>query len=102
MTTADAVLSALQRFNIKEVGEGKYRSASPYRTGSDSDAFSLTITEGEHGTWFDHVSQSGGSLYSLAKHLGIALPSVSPSTDTKRAETPRGVCYESWSHFRGA
>ena len=90
MTTADAVLSALERFNLKEVGEGKYRSASPYRTGSDSDAFSLTITEGEHGTWFDHVSQSGGSLYSLAKHLGIALPSVAPSTDTKRAETPEG------------
>ena len=88
MTTADAVLSALQRFNIKEVGEGKYRSASPYRTGSDSDAFSLTITEGEHGTWFDHVSQTGGSLYGLAKHLGIALPSVAPSTDTKKPQTP--------------
>ena len=88
MTTADAVLSALERFNIKEVGEGKYRSASPYRAGSDSDAFSLTITEGERGTWFDHVSQTGGSLYNLAKHLGIALPALAPSTDTKRAQTP--------------
>ena len=90
MTTADAVLSALQRFNIKEVGEGKYRSSSPYRNGSDSDAFSLTIDGPEHGKWFDHVENKGGSLYGLAKHLGITLPSVAPSTDTKRPETPEG------------
>ena len=31
MTTADAVLSALERFNLKEVGDGKYRSSSPDR-----------------------------------------------------------------------
>ena len=90
MTTADAVLSALQRFNIKEVGEGKYRSASPYRNGSDSDAFSLTIDGPEHGKWFDHVENKGGSLYTLAQHLDIALPTVAPSIDTKTATTHEG------------
>jgi len=84
------VLSALQRFNIKEVGEGKYRSASPYRNGSDSDAFSLTIDGPEHGKWFDHVENKGGSLYTLAQHLDIALPSVAPSIDTKTATTHEG------------
>jgi hypothetical protein len=90
MTTADAVLSALQRFNIKEVGEGKYRSSSPYRNGSDSDAFSLTIDGPEHGKWFDHVENKGGSLYTLAQHLDIALPTVAPSIDTKTATTHEG------------
>lgn len=91
MSTADEVISALRKaHNLRDVGEGKYRSASPYRTGSDSDAFSLTIDGPEHGKWFDHVENKGGSLYTLAQHLDIALPSVAPSIDTKTATTHEG------------
>lgn len=91
MSTADEVISALRKaHNLRDVGEGKYRSASPYRNGSDSDAFSLTIDGPEHGKWFDHVENKGGSLYTLAQHLDIALPSVAPSIDTKTATTHEG------------
>ena len=91
MSTADEVISALRKaHNLRDVGEGKYRSASPYRTGSDSDAFSLTIDGPEHGKWFDHVENKGGSLYTLAQHLDITLPTVAPSIDTKTATTHEG------------
>jgi hypothetical protein len=91
MSTADEVISALRSaHNLRDVGEGKYRSASPYRTGSDSDAFSLTIDGPEHGKWFDHVADKGGSLYQLAKHLGVTLPKIAPSIDTKTATTHEG------------
>jgi len=91
MSTADEVISALRSaHNLRDVGEGKYRSGSPYRTGSDSDAFSLTIDGPEHGKWFDHVANKGGSLYQLAKHLGVTLPKIAPSIDTKTATTHEG------------
>ena len=91
MSTADEVVSALRSAHkLRDVGEGKYRSASPYRTGSDSDAFSLTIDGPEHGKWFDHVANKGGSLYTLAKHLGVTLPTIAPSIDTKTATTHQG------------
>ena len=91
MSTADEVISALRSaHNLRDVGEGKYRSASPYRNGSDSDAFSLTIDGPEHGKWFDHVANKGGSLYTLAKHLCVTLPSIAPSIDTKTATTHEG------------
>jgi hypothetical protein len=91
MSTADEVVSALRSAHkLRDVGDGKYRSASPYRTGSDSDAFSLTIDGPEHGKWFDHVANKGGSLYTLAKHLGVVLPTIAPSIDTKTATTHQG------------
>jgi hypothetical protein len=91
MSTADEVISALRKaHNLRDVGEGKYRSASPFRNGSDSDALSLTIDGPEHGKWFDHVENKGGSLYTLAQHLDIALPTVAPSIDTKTATTHEG------------
>jgi len=91
MSTADEVISALRKaHNLRDVGDGKFRSASPYRNGSDSDAFSLTIDGPEHGKWFDHVENKGGSLYTLAQHLGITLPTVAPSIDTKTATTHEG------------
>jgi ribonuclease HII len=40
------------------------------------DAFSLSIDGPERGKWFDLVENKGWSLYGLAKHLGITLPSV--------------------------
>jgi hypothetical protein len=47
----------------------------------------LTIHGPEHGVWFDHVSQQSGTLYQLAKHLGVALPEQGPVSDTKAAKT---------------
>lgn len=84
MSTADAVL---QELKLRQIGEGKWRGNSPFRPGSDSDSFTLTVHDAEHGAWFDHVSDSGGTLYQLAKHLGIALPEQGPVSDTKSAQT---------------
>ncbi len=84
MSTADAVL---QELKLRQIGEGKWRGNSPFRSDSDSDSFTLTVHDAEHGAWFDHVSDTGGTLYQLAKHLGIALPAQGPVSDTKRAET---------------
>lgn len=82
MTTADAVLDALK---LRAVGENQYRGNSPFRPNSNSDAFTLTITDGEHGVWFDHVQDKGGTLYELAHHLGIR--TTTPATDTRKATT---------------
>lgn len=72
-STADKVLEALPQ--LKRQRDGKYRGSSPFRSGSDSEGFVLTIHDGEHGAWIDHGPQSGhGSLYDLAKELKIELP----------------------------
>ena len=88
MTTAQSVVEALKKFNVREQGDNVYRSASPFRQGSDGDSFKLTIEDGEHGVWYDFVSQSTGTLYGLAKHLGIALPQKTPQEDSRRAQSP--------------
>ena len=70
-TTAEAVLSALRPYKLKDLGGGRYRCNSPFRPDSNSHAFSLTISDGEHGGWLDHVSGESGSLYDLAESLGV-------------------------------
>jgi len=89
-STADKVVAHLH--NVKAKGNGEYRSSSPLRASSDGEAFHLTIKDGEHGTWFDHVAQEGGSLYTLAKRMGIALPKLAPTTDTAKAKTFAEFC----------
>lgn len=88
MSTADLVLAHLQAFGLKGSGN-KYRSRSPLRPDSDSDSFSLTITDGEHGTFKDFGGNESGSLYKLAKLLGIDTPSAGQRggdlNSTKRA-----------------
>lgn len=84
MSTADQVLQALRSFDLKEERNGKYRCNSPFRPGSNSHAFNVQINGPEHGTYFDHVSQERGSLYDLAAHLGIAVPTTTQIADTKR------------------
>lgn len=84
-STADAVLIHLQTFDLVDEGNGKYRSNSPLRSGSNSHAFCVKIDGPEHGTWIDQVSGESGSLYELAARLGVT-PShgaAAPST-TKR------------------
>lgn len=83
--TAGAVLQALQAYDVKSEGAGKYRSNSPLRVGSNSHAFTLTIEGDEFGAWHDKVTDEGGSLYDLANKLGIALPERHAAADTKRA-----------------
>jgi hypothetical protein len=89
-STADKVVAQLR--NVKARGNGEYRSSSPLRANSDGEAFHLTIKDGEHGTWFDHVAQEGGSLYTLAKRMGIELPKLAPTTDTAKAKTFAEFC----------
>lgn len=74
MSTANNVISALSSYGVKKVSANQYRSKSPYRGDSDSPSFALTITDDEHGTWFDFVSEQGGSLYELADYLGVDRP----------------------------
>lgn len=74
MTTAEQVLAALALYDLKREGK-EYRSNSPLRRGSNSHAFCMTFdADGEHGAYHDHVSGDSGTLYDLAKAMGIALP----------------------------
>jgi hypothetical protein len=83
MTTAEQVLAALALYDLKREGK-EYRCNSPLRPGSNSHGFRVTIDDGEHGAYHDHVSGDSGSLYDLAKALGIALP------EKPAADMPKG------------
>lgn len=87
MSTAEKVLAAMQSYDLKSAGHNKYRSRSPYRSDSDSPSFSLEISDDEHGVWYDHVAERGGSLYTLASHLGIDTPTY--IVTTKRSYSGR-------------
>ncbi len=88
MSTAEKLLQALQAHNLKRQPDGSYRCNSPLRPGADSMSFTLTIEpDGEHGAFYDHVSDESGSLYVLAKRLSVPLPPLAPAAETKRAYT---------------
>lgn len=72
MSTAEKVLSAWGKY--KKQHDGSFRGNCPYRPGSDSNGFVLTIDDGEHGAYIDHAGDESGSLYDLAKKMGIELP----------------------------
>lgn len=80
MNTAEKVLAALAAFEVKDRGGGRYQSNSPLRPGSNSHAFSLVISDGEHGAYKDFVSGESGSLYDLAKRLGVDTGKETQST----------------------
>ena len=73
MSTASRVEQALQAHGLKG-RNGQFQCNSPFRAGSDSMGFSLTIEDDEHGAWFDHVTSEKGTLYELAQRLGIETP----------------------------
>jgi predicted transcriptional regulator len=83
MSTSDSVIAALAAYDLKIERNGKYRCNSPFRPGSNSHGFTLTITDPEHGAWFDHVSHDSGTLYQLAEKLGIEVPNTQVE-NTKR------------------
>jgi len=77
MTTGEAIIQALQAYKVKQQRSGDYRCNSPLRPGSNSLAFTLKIApDGESGAYHDHVSGESGSLYDLAKLLGIETPTT--------------------------
>lgn len=84
-TTGEKVLAALNVNGQKPSRNGTYRLNSPFRVGSDSQAFHLTLsTDKEHGAYHDKVSGEFGSLYALAEKLGIAVERAT-AVETKRA-----------------
>lgn len=85
--TASKVIEALQPYKLKATATNEYRGNSPFRSGSNSQGFCLTIHDDEHGAFIDHVSEEQGSLYELAARLGIALPEKISVATTKRAYT---------------
>lgn len=82
--TAGAVLKALERYDLKHDAETQWRCNSPFRAGSNSHGFTVTIDDDEHGAFLDHVSGETGSLYELAKRLGVSLPERGQAVETKR------------------
>lgn len=83
-TTGEKVLAALN-INGQKQRNNTYRLNSPFRAGSDSQAFHLTLSaDKEHGAYHDKVSGEFGSLYTLAEKLGIEVVR-NTAADTKRA-----------------
>lgn len=84
LSTADKVLEALRSYGLKRDGDNQWRCNSPLRAGSNSHGFRVVLHDGEHGAFDDKVSGDSGSLYDLAKALGIDVPHGAPVADTKR------------------
>lgn len=87
MDTAQKVISELEKRGFKRQSDGKYRGSSPFRPGSDSNGFVVTIHDGEHGTFHDHGPDGKeGSLYDLAELFNIEVPKngSTPVQTTKR------------------
>ncbi len=93
-STAEQVLSALAVYQLKQDKPNHYRCNSPLRPGSNSQAFTLILEDGEHGAYFDHAHEADqGSLYELAARLGITPLSPSlrqPVPSTKRVYSGLG------------
>lgn len=83
-STKDRVISTLEPYDLKHEGGRQYRANRPWSDGSDSLGLSIMIEDGEHGTFFDHVDDVGGSLYDLAERLGIPPNGRFEPVDTKR------------------
>lgn len=88
MGTATEILKVLQAYKIKQTGHSpdRYRSNSPFRSGSDSMAFGLVVYDDEHGAYYDHArgGSESGSLYELADRLGIEVTGAHSVASTKR------------------
>jgi len=88
-STWEKVQGVLLRHNLKHERGDMWRCNSPLRPGADSMAFTLNISDGEHGVWFDHAATGNntpekGTLYDLAKLLNIELPQIGKAEESKR------------------
>jgi DNA-binding PadR family transcriptional regulator len=78
------IISALQSYGLKQEGRGKYRcKSSPFRPGSDSNSFTVSV-DGDQLVWHDHKDNRGGGMIELAQALHIDIPRH------QAAETKRG------------
>jgi len=82
VSTAASVESKLRILGFQQRGK-QWRGNSPFRDGSDSKGFTVTIDGPENGAYLDHASGEHGSLYDLAERLGIPRPERTPVKDTK-------------------
>lgn len=82
--TAGRVLDALRPHKLRQDNAKEWRANSPFRPGSNSHGFKLTLDDDEHGAWVDHVSGENGSLYDLAQRLGITISERAKVEDSKR------------------
>lgn len=88
MSTASLVKSHLSSDSrYWKRGGMEYSGPSPLRDGSNSNGFHLTIESDEYGRWKDFVSGEKGSLYTLAKLLGISTPQRTAARDTSIPKT---------------
>jgi hypothetical protein len=84
MNTTDLILQALEAYGLKREGDGKYRCNSPFRVGSDSMGFTLTLKDGRL-VGCDHAD--GGRGYNqdeIARHLGLPTGEKIAIATTKR------------------
>lgn len=65
----------------------EYSGPSPLRSGSDGTAFHLSIDSDEFGRFNDFKSGEKGSLYTLAKLLGISTPQRTAARDTSQPKS---------------
>lgn len=78
-TTGDRVVEIMLRdYRAKAKGHDEkgqhYRSWSPLRSDSNSDSFGFFVRDdGESGGYNDHVNGETGSLYDLARKLGVEI-----------------------------
>ncbi len=82
-STAQQILSFLESYELQGKAPN-YSANSPLRPGSNSHAFTVTITDDEHGAYFDHVTGEKGSLYELAELLHIETPKREAVDNSKR------------------
>lgn len=84
MGTLDNVLAAWHGWKRKD---GEYIGNCPWKADGDSKSFCLKAdtADQEHGAWiyFANAGESG-SLYEMAKRMGIDVPSEKPITETKK------------------
>lgn len=84
MGTLDQVLAAWQGWKYIK---GEYIGNCPWKAGSDSKSFCLKAdtADQEHGAWI-YFANAGekGSLYDMAKRMGIEVPSEKPIIETKK------------------
>jgi len=91
MSTAQQILSHLESYGLAEKGGNRYRFNSPFRVGADGMTCSLLLHDSEHGAWKDHKDEVGGSLYDLAKRLGIEPPQTPPEKEKDSKRTYSGL-----------
>lgn len=83
MTIVQQVLNALEAHGLKPEGAGKYRcKSSPFRPGSDSNSFTLVVSDDDI-EWYDHRDERGGRLPSLARALNIEISHEAAETKRK-------------------